>query len=181
VRGTIAGASTPHPLGATLPAVYAGDDFTQRLCAALDVVLAPVPLTLDSLPAYFDPDTTPEDMLGWLAHWVALPAEESQGPAEQRRRIRAASELHAARGTVAGLRSALTLALGPAVAVDVDEGGASTWSASAGAALPGSGEPVLLVRLHGPGADEAARARADGVIALIKPAHVPHRTELRPD
>src|SRR5674536_365369 len=66
------------------PSVYVEDDLTRRLCTAVDQVLAPVGLTLDSLPAYLDPDTAPEDLLDWLSSWVALPPRGSLTPVVQR-------------------------------------------------------------------------------------------------
>ena len=57
MRGLVPDLISPHPLGSTLPVVFREDDFTQRFCAGLDDVLAPVIATLDSLPAYFDPAT----------------------------------------------------------------------------------------------------------------------------
>jgi hypothetical protein len=47
MRGTVPGLASPHPLGGTLPALYADDSFAQRLCDGLDEVLAPVLATLD--------------------------------------------------------------------------------------------------------------------------------------
>ena len=44
--------------------------FARGLCAGLDEVLAPCPVTLDCLEAYFDPRLTPPDFLEWLAAWV---------------------------------------------------------------------------------------------------------------
>ena len=61
------GLASPYPLGQTLPSLYRDDVFAQNLCDGLDEVLAPIIATLDSLPAYLDPGTVPDDMLGWLA------------------------------------------------------------------------------------------------------------------
>ena len=44
----------------------------ERWCAGLDEVLAPIIATLDCLPDYFHPATTPDDALGWLAGWIGL-------------------------------------------------------------------------------------------------------------
>ena len=56
MRTAVPGLVTPHPIGRPLPALYLDDDFTQRLTAGLDEVLAPVLLTLDCLDAYLDLD-----------------------------------------------------------------------------------------------------------------------------
>lgn len=178
MRAGLTDAPVPHPLVALLPSVYVEDDLTRRLGAAIDQVLAPVGLTLDSLPAYLDPDTAPEDLLDWLSSWVALPPRGSLDPAEQRRLVRSAHALHAARGTPAGLHAALVVALGHPVDVEVEEGGGVAWSTTPGAAPPGTGVPLLVVRVTVPAPDETALRRADDVVAVVKPAHLPHRTEL---
>src|SRR5215472_8724579 len=72
MRGTVPGLASPHPLGGTLPGLYADDSFAQRLCLGLDELLAPVLATLDCLPAYLDPGTAPSDLLDWLADWVGI-------------------------------------------------------------------------------------------------------------
>src|SRR4029450_10168806 len=52
MRGALDDLRSAHPLGATLPAVYREDPFTQQLCEAFDDVLSPVRSTVDKLPAY---------------------------------------------------------------------------------------------------------------------------------
>ena len=76
-RADVPGLTSPHPFGLMLPGVYHGDAYTQAFCEALDTVLAPVLLTLDSIPAYFDPDLAPADFVEWLATWVGLEIDEN--------------------------------------------------------------------------------------------------------
>ena len=90
---------SPHPLGATLPALYLDDVFAQNLCASLDEVLAPVISVLDCFPAYLDPRTAPPDMLDWLASWTGLLAARKLPVARRRRLVARAAALHAWRGT----------------------------------------------------------------------------------
>ena len=77
MRGTVPGLASPHPLGETLPALYADDSFAQRLCQGLDEVLAPLLSTLDCLPAYLDPATAPAD-LAVVAQVLGYPPDGSQ-------------------------------------------------------------------------------------------------------
>ena len=51
-RQLVRGLISPFPIGHMLPAMYQGDDFSQRFTAALDEVLASIHSTLDCLPAY---------------------------------------------------------------------------------------------------------------------------------
>jgi phage tail-like protein len=102
---------SPAPLIQGLPALYREPDpgigerdetFVLRFTGALDAVLAPVFSTLDNLPAYFDPRTTPEHFLDWLAGWVALELYEKWSPELRRKLVADAIRLHRDRGTKLG-------------------------------------------------------------------------------
>ncbi|HVN11598.1 MAG TPA: phage tail protein [Kineosporiaceae bacterium] len=168
---------SPHPLGATLPAVYLDDSFTQRFCSALDEILARDIAVLDCFPAYLDPGTAPPDLLDWLASWLGLAGARTL-PVERRRRLVArAAELHAWRGTPRAVRELVELASG--LPADIEESGGTSWSREAGAPLPGRGRPALVVRLRTGGdrvgVDEDLLAR---LLELVVPAHLPWRLEL---
>ena len=127
MRGMIAGLPSPHPLGASLPALYQEDAFAQRLTGALDEVLAPIFSSLDTLHAYLDPALAPDDFLEWLAGWVGVTLDETW-PIERRRQLVAdATQLYRSRGTVAGRgapgRRAVVLDLDLAAGVDRNLGG----------------------------------------------------------
>ena len=101
---------SPHPLGATLPALYLDDVFAQNLCASLDEVLAPAISVLDCFPAYLDPRTAPPDMVDWLASWTGLLAARKLPVARRRRLVARAAALHAWRGTPDAVRELVELA-----------------------------------------------------------------------
>ena len=101
---------SPHPLGATLPALYLDDVFAQNLCASLDEVLAPAISVLDCFPAYLDPWTAPPDMVDWLASWTGLLAARKLPVARRRRLVARAAALHAWRGTPDAVRELVELA-----------------------------------------------------------------------
>ena len=175
MRGGGSGLRSPFPLGATLPGIYQDDGFVQELCAGLDEVLAPVVATLDCLPAYLDPETTPVDVLEWLAGWVGLLLDDV--PPERRREVvRRAAELHRWRGTPHGVRASVAAWFG--VEPELVESGGSGWSAEGGAPLPGEPVPGLLVRVCVPDAAAVDVGRLDALVAATKPAHVPHRVEV---
>ena len=46
-----------------LPGLYRDDDFTMRFVGALEQVLDPIVSVLDALPAHFDPELAPLDIL----------------------------------------------------------------------------------------------------------------------
>ena len=172
--------ATPHPLGATLPGLYQEDSLVQRLCAALDAVLAPDITMLYCFPAYLDPDTTPPDLLYWLAEWVGLSAMRDLPTPRRRDLIRRAARLHAMRGTPSAIRELVDAAVG--LPVDLDESGGVGWSVAAGAPLPGRERPGLLVRVRTGSArpDKAAVEQLTQLLTLVVPAHLPWRLELVP-
>lgn len=189
-RGGIAGLPTPHPLGRTLPGLYLADPVTQQLCAALDEVLAPVVSTLDCYPAHLDPATAPDDAVDWLAGWLGLVPDAHLDPARRRELVRIGSDLLSRRGTVRGLRDAVT-ALFPGTVEIVDPGGtlvlrgpdAEPGGAGGAPSAPGNGAvparaPYVLVRLVVDDPATVDRRRLAATVGLLVPAHVPHRTEV---
>lgn len=178
MRGTVPGLPSPHPLLHRLPAVYADHDFLRRFLAALDEQLAPILLTLDNLPAHLHPRTAPDDLLAWLAEWVAVEVDPER-PLTQRRAVVAGAVVrHRRRGTRRGLAAAVLLETG--VEPEVTESGGATWSTSPGGALPGDARPWVRVRLRVPDPGRVDRGRLERLVAGEVPAHVPFRVEILP-
>ena len=178
MRGAVPGLPTPHPIGLALPAVYLEDDFTQRLTAGLDEVLAPVLLTLDCLDAYLDLELAPPDFLDWLASWVGMPVDETW-PVELRREVmRHAIELHRWRGTARGLELALGILTDGTV--EVTDSGGVTCSATPDTAPPPAAPAEVRVRVRvrvaDPGGVDETRLRA--AVASAVPAHVQATVEV---
>ncbi|GHH79024.1 phage tail protein [Streptomyces sulfonofaciens] len=175
-RAAVPGLRSRYPIGEQLPALYADDDLAQRFTAGLDTVLAPVPATLDSLPAYFDPRLAPADFVGWLASWVGIEVD-GQWPEELRRSVVArAVELHRWRGTRRGLVERLRLCLG--VGAQVLDGGAAIWSATPDTAPPPPPSGELLVRVWPERASAVDRAQVQAVVAAACPVHLTCRVEV---
>ncbi|GAA1284743.1 MULTISPECIES: phage tail protein [Planotetraspora] len=165
MRGGLSGLGTAFPIGEALPSLYAEDGYTQRLTEALDEVLAPVFTTLDCLDSYLSPELAPEDLLEWLAGWVALSLDEHWTVRQRRAMIARAVTDSRARGTLHGLRDQLRLLTGTDLEV-VDTGGC-VWSDEPGAPLPGSVANQVLIKA--PGLDpDRVRALAERML----PAHV---------
>jgi len=176
MRAMISDLPSPYPLGDTLPALYAADDLAQSLCAAVDDVLAPIFGTLSALPAYLDPDTTPEDMLGWLGGWLGLTLDQHQPIPQQRAFIRSGIELYRWRGTARGIRDAVAAVFG-ATPLVLETGG-SSFSEVPGGELPGQPSGRLVVRLPVEDPEEFDVRRLESVVAAMKPAHVPHEVDV---
>jgi phage tail-like protein len=126
MRGAVHGLPVANPIGERLPAIFAEDDFAQRMTSALDDVLAPVFATLDCFPDYFDPILAPADFVDWLSGWVAFSLDEGWSLAQRRALVANAVELHRWRGTTRGLAAHVRLlTLGD---VEIVDSGACTVS-----------------------------------------------------
>jgi phage tail-like protein len=176
VRGLIPVPANPLAVAAQLPGIYQGEFVVDMFCAALDEVLAPVVLTLDSLPAYLDPQTAPPDMLAWLAGWVGIDVVGAPSVEEQRKLVRDGAEMLRWRGTARGLRAAIVLETG--LDAEITETGASDWSSSPGAELPGEAGNRVIVRVTAADPDLVDAARIAEIVIGCIPAHVGHRVEV---
>jgi len=175
-RGLVPALATPHPLGQTLPGLYQEDDFTQRFVSAFDAALAPIFATLDNLTEYFDPWLAPEDFLEWLASWFGIVLDESWTADRRRALVARAFDIYRMRGTASGLKSQLELLTGGTV--ELHETGGVATSSTAGAALPGSPNFALLVRVmvNDPGSVNVTRLNS--LLGAAKPAYVTHKVEV---
>lgn len=165
-----------HPMGPTLPAIYQDDDFAQRFLDALDQVYSPIWSTLDNFDSYLDPRLTPDDFLAWLAGWVGVALDESWDEDRLRMIVARAVELYRLRGTAAGLAGQVEIQTGGQV--EIVENGATGWSVDPGGELPGSADPMVVVRVRVPDPKSVDATRLDVLVAAAKPAHVLHRIEL---
>lgn len=176
MRGHLDRLETSHPLGPALPALYQEDDFAQRFLTGLDEVMAPVYSTLDNFDAYLDPHLAPDDFLSWLAGWVGVALDESWDVERRRAIVARAVELYHMRGTAAGLAGQVEIQTGGRVSIV--ENGATGWSVDPGGELPGTPDPLVVVRVTVPDPRAVDAQRLDAVVAAAKPAHVLHRIEI---
>jgi phage tail-like protein len=175
-RGAIDGLRSRMQIGHSLPAVYQGDDFCQRLTTVFDDALSPVVSTLDCFDAYVDPALAPEDFVEWLAGWVAVSLDEAWAPARRRQLVARAVELYRSRGTVDGLVAAVELYTG--VTPEVVESGGCGWSEVADSALPGTTQPRLQVIVRTSDPSRVDARVVERIVAENKPAHLPHTVEI---
>ena len=120
-------ASSRAYLRGGLPAVYQESDFGMRFIGGLEELLDPIVAVLDALPAHFDPDHAPRDILSLLAGWLGVDLDESQDLRHQREMVRQSAELGRRRGTVSGLELALKLTF-PDVPLRIEDQGGVRWS-----------------------------------------------------
>ncbi|MGI9824255.1 phage tail protein [Agromyces sp. Marseille-Q5079] len=180
MRGSIPGLASSVPFITRLPAILQEDDFLQRMLPAFDDAIAPVLGVLDNLDAYLDPHLAPEDHLDWLATWVDIRVDQAWSVQQRRDIVAGAVALHRRTGTAGGIADAVRLAAGPESAVEVDESGATAWSSTPGAALPGRDDPGVTVTVTVPDASiDGLEARLTRVVRSLVPAHVPCSMRLR--
>ncbi len=178
MRGMISELASPHPLAETLPSMLRDDVFARVLCDSFDDLLAPVLLTLDTVPSYLDPATTPEDLIPWLAQWLGLGVDVTVENPPQRHELQAAGALNVIRGTRRSIEQVLENALG--MRVTVTESGGARWSPSPGGDLPGAPQAAVEVVAHPVGGAEVDLDRLDALVRSVKPAHVRHRVSVQP-
>ena len=107
-----------------LPGGRLRDALHRRRSRAL---LDPIVAVLDALPAHFDPDLAPRDMLDLLAAWLGVDLDESQELKHQREMVRRAAELgrRAGRSRASSWRSSCPSRACP---LRVEDQGGVTWS-----------------------------------------------------
>jgi phage tail-like protein len=98
-----------------LPAVYQADpiskDFLERFLSIFEATNASIEEKIDHFSDYLDPDGVPAEFLSWLAGWVDMIFDPSWSEETRRRLLRNSPELYRTRGTPAGLKLLLKLAL----------------------------------------------------------------------
>lgn len=108
-----------HPrfsyLARYLPAVYRDDaesaHFLDRFLANPEGLLTSVEDRIAAAQVLWDPRTTPPEALDWLAGWFGVLMDPAWDEARRRFFLRHAMRYFARRGTLPGLRAALSLAL----------------------------------------------------------------------
>jgi phage tail-like protein len=165
-------------LRSALPAIYQDDtgDFGMRFLGALETLLDPTVALLDALPAHFDAQLAPADVLELIMAWLGLELREVQTSSERREIVRMAAELGRLRGTKAGLELALRLAF-DGVPFRVEDSGAVVWSTDP-ETLPEPPAPSFVVYCDVP-LPKKRQAEVARLIEQVKPAHVHYRLRVR--
>ena len=176
MRGYIPGLETPHPLGPALPALYQDDDFVQRMLDGLDAVVAPV-FSHDRQLRLVPRPQPHARRLPRLARRLGRDRAGrglGRGPPPGDRR--------AGRGAVPAPRDGGGLAgqveIQTGGTVEIVENGATGWSVDPGGELPGSADPLVVVRVTVPDPKSIDAQQLDTLVATAKPAHVMHRIEI---
>jgi phage tail-like protein len=172
-----------HPTPATnrrylrggLPELYQEHDFTMRFVGAFEAVLDPLVAVLDTLPAHFDPELAPLDILDLATKWLGLEHNEAQPASQLRKLVLQTAELGRLRGTHAGVELALKLNF-PDLPLRIEDGGRVAWSKNG--ELPAPGQPSFVVYCDKAISQEEA-AEVARVIESVKPVHVAFRLRIK--
>lgn len=98
-----------------LPAIYQEDaeskEFLERFLSIFESSLHDSDETISNLSMFFDPDSTPDNFVPWLANWLSLDLYELLGD-RNRKFILEATKFYKQKGTVSGLSSLVTFLTG---------------------------------------------------------------------
>jgi len=158
-----------------LPSLYQESDFGMRFVAGLEGLLDPLVAILDALPAHFDPDYAPRDILGLLSAWLGVDLDESQSLLAQREMVRHAAELGRRRGTVSGLQLALELSF-PDLPLRVEDSGGVVWSKDG---KPVEAKPAQFFVYCDKPIPEDVQAAVARCIEQVKPVHTAYRLRVK--
>ena len=165
-----------------LPAPYAADPFIGRYLMIVERILSTVERTIDNIPYYFDPATTPAELLPWLASWVGVELDENTPLINRRRALSRAAGMYRWQGTRRALREQLADYTGqpPLIVENCDGlrlGGDAMLGVNTALGRPRPHTMAITVL-----ADDVAEID-EGVVRRIveseKPVHVGYTVEVR--
>jgi phage tail-like protein len=146
-----------------------------RFVGALEELLDPIVAVLDGLPAHFDPNHAPRDILELLSAWLGVDLDESQDIRHQREMVLRAAELGRRRGTVKGPELALALHF-PELPLRVEDNGGVVYAGRpARAESPSSS---FVVYCDSP-VEENVQAAIARCIEQYKPVHSTYRLRVK--
>jgi phage tail-like protein len=168
-------ASTRAYLRNGLPSLYQDGDFGMRFVGALEQLLDPIVAVLDTLPAHFDPNHAPRDILELLSAWLGVDLDETQDIRHQREMVRRAAELGRRRGTVKGLELALALHF-PELPLRVEDNGGVIYAGRPASAQSASASFVVYCDKP---VEENVQAGIARCIEQYKPVHSTYRLRVK--
>lgn len=157
-----------------LPESFVAAAGTADFVRAFDEGFAAFAAVIDHLPAYVDTRYAPDELVRWVASWVAPTVAARRSPAHLRRHLDDLVTTVVARGTVRAVVAAARACTG--LDPEVQESGGVAWSRRPGGPMPGGASPRLDVgvRLAPDERDpDDVLDLVRGVIDLVRPVHVP--------
>ena len=166
-----------------LPAPFHADSCIGRFLMIVETIHAPIELMVDTLPEYFDPRLTPEEMLPWLASWLGLELDENW-PIEKRRELTCwAAKLYRMRGTRFSLREHLRIYVGrPPLIVENFSGLRLGQDAALGvnSYMGEATANTIMVTVLADRPEELDEQVLRHIVETEKPAHAAYLLEVQP-
>lgn len=164
-----------------LPALYADSDFMGRFLMIFESILDPIEDVINNIAYYFDPDTTPDELLPWLASWVNIMLDDTW-PVERRRTlVKSAVQLYQWRGTRRGMSEYLRVYAGVEPQITEEFGGfplGSNAMLGFNTAIGTGTHNVFTVTLEVDDPDAINVHHLKAIIESEKPAHTAYRLNL---
>ena len=157
-----------------LPSVYSESDFMGRFLMIFEDILDPLQQVVAGLSHYFDPSTTPEELLPWLASWVNQSLDESWPIESRRELVRSALELYEWRGTRRGMKAYIRVYTGVEPEITEDFGGIAldgTSRLGRNTVLGGGRRHTFTVTLELDEPESVDLEKLKAIIESEKPAH----------
>ncbi len=99
-----------------LPAIYQEDpkskEFLERFLSLFETVFYDLETEISHVFKYFDPETSPQNFLTWLASWMKIALEEDWPEDKKRKFIQEASSLYKLKGTPSGIEKLIEIYTG---------------------------------------------------------------------
>ena len=99
-----------------LPAVYQEDqasrDFLERFLSLFETILMNLESSIEDIPRFFDPKSTPSEFLSWLSTWLGAIRDENWEEEKWREFLSKAVEFYKKRGTREGISELIKLYTG---------------------------------------------------------------------
>jgi phage tail-like protein len=157
-----------------LPESFVAAPGTADVVRAFDDGFAAFAAVVDHLPAYVDARYAPDEMVRWVASWLAPTVAARRSAAHLRRHLDDLVTTAVARGSVRAVVAAVRACTG--LEPDVQESGGVAWSRRPGGPMPGSSSPRLQVgvRLSPDERDpDDVLDLVRSLVDLVRPVHVP--------
>ncbi len=166
-----------------LPAFYRDDDFTGRFLHIFEDILKPLEGIIDDIAFYFDPGTSPQFFLAWLASWVGLVLDERWPETKRRELIKSVAELYRWRGTKRGLSEYLRIYAGVAPQIiehtQGSQAGSETTSTASGTRGKKGQPNCFTVILEVPDVSTIDANIVKAIIETEKPAHAAYILQIK--
>ena len=147
-----------------------------RFVGALEELLDPIVAILDALPAHFDPDHAPRDILDLLGAWLGVDLDESQALPSSARWCAAPPSSAAGAAPSRGLELALQLPF-PDVPLRVED--KRRRHAGRPTNEPGSAAPASFIVYCDKPVPEETQAAIARCIEQYKPVHTAYRLRVK--